>query len=341
MIICYRKPNLYYLFLVSLPLDIFPDMNIQKVIATAIYVARNCSMITGKSKMFHFFDFLSAYIIHGCSDNHYLNEGFYRLRSFDRRNTVTKRRKNQICKLFNDKKYISFFSNKVIFNETFSRFVGRNWIYTKKNTKEQVMSFIDSYDKIIVKPLNLNKGKGIYLLDKNEIDVEAIMNEEVLLEEYINQHPDMCFGSKSVNSIRVITVLDRFAKVHILKAGLRCGVGEAIVDNFSAGGAFYPLNLKNGFVEGYGEVAGNYDYSGIHPGTDIMIIGRRIPHWKEVLQLVENAANVIPQIRYVGWDVAVLPDRVELIEGNDGPGCTLLECIGEERGFYKRIMSYL
>lgn len=317
------------------------ELFLNKSIVQAKFVARNTSKKTGKTKLFHYIDFVGASLFHGCSDNHYLNEDFYKLRSFDRKNTVTKGRKNKICALFNDKKSSRFFSNKVLFNETFAEFINRDWLYTKDSTKEQLQSFVDAHEKIIVKPLNLNKGRGIHLLDKtSNKDVEAIFNEDVLLEECIVQHPDMHFKNKSVNSIRVITVLDSFGKVHVLKAGLRCGVGEAIVDNFSAGGAFYPLNLKNGFVEGYGEVAGKYVYSGIHPGTDIIILGKTVPHWDKVLQMVSEAALKIPQVRYVGWDVAVLPNGVELIEGNNGPGCTLLECIGEKRGFYKEILSY-
>ena len=298
---------------------------------------------TGKAFLYHFLDYIHCFIKYGCSDNHYMNEGFYRLRSFDRKNTVTKGRKSKICRAFNDEAATKFFSNKVLFNKTFQDYIKRDWIYTKEASARELISFISSHDKIIAKPVNMAKGKGIHMLERTgsiEADADQLLKEDWLLEEYICQHPAMRWGSNSVNSIRVISVIDNKGVLHILKAGMRCGVGDAIVDNFSAGGGFYPLNLEYGFIDGYGEFGNQINYSGIHPGTDKCAIGFQVPHWSEVLSTVGQAAFVIPSVRYVGWDVAILPDGVELIEGNNGPGCTLLECIGEKRGFYKEIMSY-
>jgi len=320
-------------------MELYFDRSIVHVCSVANEVAKK----TNKNKAFHFFDFIGASFLHGCSDNHYQNEGFYKLRSFDRQNTVTKGRKRRICSLFNDDNYTNAFSNKVRFNEVFNQFVKRDWIGTKQTSKEQIIDFIRKHESVIVKPLNLNKGKGIHLLDKAqplENIVDELMEKDWLLEDFIVQHPNMQFENKSVNTIRIISVLDRIGDVHILKAGLRCGVGDAIVDNFSAGGVFYPLNMKNGFIDGYGEADGHFLYDGKHPGTDITMLGHQIPYWEKVLETINEAAKVVPQVRYVGWDVAILPDGVELIEGNNGPGCTLLECIGEKRGFYKEILSY-
>lgn len=325
-------------------MDFYVNKSSVRHLLSAPAVAREISKISGGPILFHLFDFTRAVLFHGCTDNQYLNEGFFRLRSFDRRNTVTKCRKDKICTFFNDKDYAPYFNDKVLFNKTFKDFVRREWIYTRDASREQLDAFIIKHSRIIVKPINQNKGKGIRLLDKinsAESIVSRLLNEDVLLEECITQHPDMIFGNKSVNSIRVITVLDGYGNVHVLKAGLRCGVGEAIVDNYSAGGVLYPLNLERGFIDGYGEVDGHYEYSGLHPGTDCIMMGRAIPHWSEVINIVEKAARLIPQIRYVGWDVAILKDNVELIEGNNGPGCTLLECVGGKRGFYKEILSYL
>jgi hypothetical protein len=36
--------------------------------------------------------------------------------------------------------------------------------------------------------------------------------------------------------------------------------------------------------------------------------------------MVEEAALVLPKVRYVGWDAAITPNGPCLIEGNDYPG---------------------
>jgi hypothetical protein len=41
-----------------------------------------------------------------------------------------------------------------------------------------------------------------------------------------------------------------------------------------------------------------------------------MPHWGKVIALVSEAALVFPQVRTVGWDVAILEDKPIIIEGN-------------------------
>ena len=41
---------------------------------------------------------------------------------------------------------------------------------------------------------------------------------------------------------------------------------------------------------------------------------------KEVKELVLKAAMVVPNVKYVGWDVAITPTGPVIIEGNDYPG---------------------
>ena len=128
---------------------------------------------------------------------------------------------------------------------------------------------------------------------------------------------------------------------HILTAALRCGVGDSVVDNFSAGGVGYPVNIEHGLIETFGiQVDNMLDPIYIHPGTDVVMVGQRIPYWKEIRDMVCEAAQVLPQLRYVGWDVAVTLQGPLLIEGNPTPGFGLLEGIGNSRGIYGEIMRY-
>ena len=41
-----------------------------------------------------------------------------------------------------------------------------------------------------------------------------------------------------------------------------------------------------------------------------------MPFWKEVLDLCSRAARIIPNLRSVGWDVALTPDGPVIVEGN-------------------------
>ena len=50
------------------------------------------------------------------------------------------------------------------------------------------------------------------------------------------------------------------------------------------------------------------------------IVGFKVPMFKEAVDLVKEAAKVVPEIGYVGWDVAISEKGPVLVEGNCYPG---------------------
>jgi hypothetical protein len=151
----------------------------------------------------------------------------------------------------------------------------------------------------------------------------------------------MCYGNKSVNTLRITTVLDKEGIAHIIKTSFRCGIGDTIIDNYHAGGVMYPINNQYGRIEESGLSDSLGDNIFIHPGTNYFMLGREIPFLREAFLMVQDAAGTIPQVRFVGWDVAILDTGPELIEGNTHPGADLMEFKGLEKGLYKIILSYL
>ena len=53
-----------------------------------------------------------------------------------------------------------------------------------------------------------------------------------------------------------------------------------------------------------------------HPKTGTPIQGFQVPRYEEALALLEDVVRRIPEIRYVGWDIAMTPDGPAVIEGN-------------------------
>lgn len=308
----------------------------------AAVAARAVSEQTGKSRLYHFVDAIVSYVRHGCSSRQYSTGGFYKYRPFERKNVYTGGRSYMVKAAFNRKADLHLLDDKIDFNTFFAEEIKREWISCKTASISEVEAFVAAHDALVVKPADGMKGSGVHVFDKSELT--GLAGSNVILEECISRHPALIFNNKSVNTIRLITVRDSNGLVHFVKAGLRCGVGESFVDNLSAGGVAYPVDVKRGFIEEPG-VNGSYslgkkDYVFIHPGTDIFMLGYQIPFWKETLELVESAALKLENIRFVGWDIAITPDGPSLVEGNSRPGPSIIEEMGRERCFYRTIMSW-
>ena len=290
-----------------------------------------------------YLDYVYCLARHGCLVNQYYKGHFYKQSAIVRSKSFTQRRVQKVINQYNNPKYIHILENKNEFNEFFSDFVTRKWLYTKEMTKTQFFEFIDQCDTIFVKPLDDMEGHGICIIDltgKNVDDVfEDLINRNAILEEAVVQNRLLNIGNKSVNTARILTVTDSFGKAHVISAGLRAGTGDSVIDNFSAGGVLYEIDIESGRIDHKGIQGSNYDVI-FHPGTDICMLGFQLPHWDKAVAGVIEAAEKLPECRFIGWDVAFTENGIELIEGNHNPGIFTLESLGTT-GVHAVAMKYL
>lgn len=292
-----------------------------------------------------YFDYAGAFILHGCLIDQYVNGKFYTFKNYYRKRIITQRRLEKIIDIANSPDFIHLLENKADFNKHFREWVNRGWLFSENMVLGEFADLCRKSKYLFVKPLDAYEGKGIRRIEspESEQDIRKLYDNltggRFIIEQELVQHPEMIFGNKSVNTLRINTLLDKNGSVHFFKPVLRAGIGEAVVDNYNAGGVEYAVDLDSGVITmpGYcqGELKQIY-----HPGTDIRMVGYRIPMWNEVLENVSRAACHIPQCRYVGWDVAITPGGVELIEGNHNPGYVCMEYFGET-GWYDKLKKYL
>lgn len=292
-----------------------------------------------------YFDYFGAYILHGCLIDQYVNGKFYTFKNYYRHRIITQRRLEYIIGTANSPEGIHLLENKAHFNMHLSKWVHRKWTLSDTMSYEEFHDICKSTPAIFVKPLDAYEGKGIRRVETPASDRDArelfdeLKHGSFIIEQELVQHPAMVFGNKSVNTLRINTLLGRDGEVHFFKPVLRAGIGEAFVDNYNAGGVEYAVDLDSGVISmpGYCRGEQNCIY---HPGTDIKMVGYEIPEWKNVLCSVASAAKHIPECRYVGWDVALTPQGVELIEGNHNPGYVCMEYFGET-GWFDKLKKYL
>ena len=237
--------------------------------------------------------------------------------------------------------YMSY-GRKETFNRLFAEFIHRDWLYLPDSTPEQVRSFLERNDKFLAKAILSTCGEDIFLYRRGEFDPETFAREHAgesyVLEAFIEQHPALAeINPSSVNTVRIVTarVGDQ---VGFIGGCLRCGGAGAYVDNFHHGGVAFNLDMDSGIVTGLGKMLDGSRYLR-HPATGYVVPGFQVPHWELIRDSIRRAALRIPHVGYVGWDIAVTAEGMELIEGNvDLPDNTLIQI--DKPDAYERIRRF-
>ena len=294
-----------------------------------------------------FIDYVISHICYKFTAlDYYVIGNGYTLSRYEKKRFFTETRARWLWNKVNDQKYIHFLRNKVDALEFFKDFVSRRWLYAPKSSFSEFMDFVNKTQVFIAKPVCGREGKGIekhFTSGVSEEGLKTLYNQmvskDMLLEECLKAHDDIYLGTKSLNTFRIYTMIDRKGDVHVLKAKYRAGTGDAITDT-ADGCIAYPISIEFGVIEGPGinEVLNSKNYF-YHPGCDKLVVGMKIPMWNRVLEVVTEAAKKIPQMRYIGWDIAVTNDSVEIIEANNKPYTGTFEIMGIERLWWPKIKA--
>lgn len=281
---------------------------------------------TGKSRISIFNDMRHCAVKYGAGYSDYDLFEMYNLTEEERDTYITRGRNNDLIKKYNNPEYGHLFRNKTEFNKLFKEFVKRDFIVVKESSKEEVLKFIDKQKVFMAKPINGTCGKGIEKINiedyKNLDEVYEYLtnnNQEYLLEEVIIQNDKVsAIYPKAINTVRIVTILDDNNVAHVICAYFRIGNGKH-VDNFNSGGMVAPVNEVTGEVLDKAIDKNKILYEE-HPLTNTSIKGFKFPNWDKALKMVKAASLKVPQMRYIGWDVAFTKDDVALVEGNEYPG---------------------
>lgn len=228
------------------------------------------------------------------------------------------------ARLYNSSKSGRIFMNKLKTYELFKPFFRRDLIEIRSERDyEKFLSFVKSHSTFLVKPSESSRGDGIYEETVTpdaykEVFHGLLEKTPCVLEELINQADGMAkFHPESVNTIRYATFLTGGDSYETIACFVKIGRGSSIVDNGGAGGLLAAVDEKTGQITTAGRSEHNEVYE-VHPDTGVQIKGGRIPHWNELKDMVEKLVQILPDQRYVGWDLALSKDGWVLVEGNSG-----------------------
>lgn len=278
--------------------------------------------ITGISQWILLIDYFIEHFMHGVTLIEYNQYRFYWKSKPERRKFVCFPEFEKIIEVSNNKDYYKYFDNKPLFNKTFDQFMGRQWLDMTDARESEFQKLMESNSVLFVKPVNGMCGRGAYILHKDEIKdmaqiFQKLKQEEAIVEEVVRQHHEMDeFNDTSVNTLRVVTMLKPDNQVQIMAALVRLGRKGEVVDNFHNYGIAALIDIETGIIKTTG-VDRNFRRYVLHPDSKKTIPGFQIPSWEKIVVAVTEAAYVIPEVRYVGWDLAIGRNgEVIMIEGN-------------------------
>ena len=274
--------------------------------------------------------------------------------------------------------------NKVIFNQLLSNFAPVNKIFAYKKGNQIVplcpewkryespLDFIMNQSVVCFKKIFGGGGEGFHLLgfdEKNFLmdkticsadQINSLLSDskDWLLEEYCKQSEfaNSLFAG-SLNTLRIITILDADDKPTVLAALMRMGANESVcVDNASQGGVFSDIDIQTGqmyaaicsYSAQWLRTSGNdiNTYS-THPITGAPIEGVIIPDWEIIKSQIQSFHEhlLYTGVSFIAWDIALTDDGIRIVEGNTSCGLGLLQRRGGQRhkalGDYYRRMGII
>lgn len=277
---------------------------------------------TGKNRAAVFCDMVWCALRYGAGYYDYLAFNFYNLNATQRATFVTRIISKKLNEFMNQDEYAHLFDNKDEFYTLFKDYIGRDVLIMPQSTKEQVREFVSARDTLFCKLQDKSCGIGCERLKVSDFENFDALYDYLLekgfctLEDNIVQHPALSkLYPNAVNSMRIITMLDADNVPHCLYVVQKMGLDGSIIDNNCL---FTPVDIETGKIK-YPAHSGDTPKGIIyteHPNTHVPLVGYEIPYVKEAVEMCLKAALVVPQIRYVGWDVATTPTGPAIIEGN-------------------------
>jgi hypothetical protein len=202
-------------------------------------------------------------------------------------------------------------------------------IVTPSNFKSKLTELFNNNESVslIVKPIEGSGGHGVIFASKSNDEIrireknedfmldQYSLRENCIIQEFIHQHEKLNLISKSINTIRIVTMLTKSDDIIILGARMRFGVGDSFLDNTCQGGIAVNIDLTKMTLERYA-----YDNRGVkysnHPTSNYKFEGFVIPYWQEVIDLAVKVQECIQYNKLIGQDIAITDQGPVIIELN-------------------------
>ena len=303
------------------------------------------SSTSKKSKTLLVIDCLKSVFKYNVSILEYFQFHFYNKTHLERKKWAGTGFMYEAILKLNPRSSRSLLSDKVKFASHYATFLKH-----KSYNIEEWLDMAKKRGKIggmwVLKPIDGQCGLGILKVNASkksiaEIKKIAKVTKNGIIEPYLDQHKALQKLSPSgLNTLRIITQINHHRGVDILGIRLRITI-NSFIDNLAAGNMAVPVDNDTGEVVGRGVYSDmTKEPATYHPVTGEKLIGFQVPYFKEAVELAKNAALFDTRNTSIGWDIAILKDGPDIIEGNHN-WCKLLWQLPVQKGLKKELNKYL
>lgn len=275
----------------------------------------------------------------------YVQYKFYNRNSMSRNTFIDYNKLHELIDKVNNKYKEEIFNSKILFNKTFRNYLNREWINIDEVDEKEFVEFANKYNKIIVKPQEGSFGIGIEIFETKNTNLLELYNKikatASFVESVVEQDEELNkFNDTTLNTLRMVTLIDNKGKPHVMDAILRIGRKGKHTDNFHNEGLACLVDIATGVVYTIAKDKNSIRYI-YHPDSKKAICGFKVPHWEKVIDKCKELAMVVPDVRYVGWDIAIDKyGNVVCIEGNysaDPDASQTIDQIGKYEKYFSLI----
>lgn len=188
----------------------------------------------------------------------------------------------------------------------------------------------DKNKKYFFKPVTGNGGTGIcvYKFEEPLKDFISKLSPDTryIVQEGLVPRADFAeINSSSINTIRAITQHNG-SKSKMTVAILRIGRNGKDVDNSHQGGMSCQIDVTTGKLYPSARTEhGNESFTS-HPDSGFIFQDHQIDGWDKIKETVEIYADLLPEIKDIGWDIAITDKGLVVIELNLGFGIAHIQC---------------
>ncbi len=189
---------------------------------------------------------------------------------------------------------------------------------------EKFLEFAKTHDVFVKKNNYDSLGRGVEKVDLTEgVPLKTVYEElisdskQIVLEDLISPATEIReLNPDSVNTIRVIVYRDDDGEFKVQDTFAKIGRRGSFVDNGGAGGIFVHVDPETGVFDSHGidETCTIFE---THPDHGYRFEGIAMPHWDLAVETAIEASRMVPEARYIGWDLTCAENGEWIIvEGN-------------------------